>query len=111
MLSVKLLQGVHRERSTLDSGDSLDSGAGSRDGSDDRNALRDSGTSDCFLIKVGIHAEGRIDDQMNLATFDEIDNVGAAFFDLVNTLYYQASILQSVGSPVGRDQVEAKLRE
>src|SRR5438270_11236795 len=85
-LGVQMLQCAHSNGAALSGGDSLGGGVGGGKSSHSSDAVSDGGASNRLVVKEGIDAIGRIHNQLNLAAFDQIHYVGAAFFDFVNAI-------------------------
>ena len=43
-------------------------------------------TPNCLLVEEGVLPARRINDELDAVALDQVDNVGPAFFDLVNPL-------------------------
>jgi len=95
----------------LEGGDAFRCGAGCGDGGDGGDAVEDAGAADGFFVEPGVGTLGRIDDELDFFAFDQVDDVGAAFFDFEDAIYREAGPLQRVGGAMGGYQGEAEVHE
>src|SRR5438270_12831652 len=110
-IRMQLLQRTDLDFSTLQSRNPLRCRACRRQRRDSRNARHHRRAPDRLLIKPGLLPCGCIDDQLNALAFNEIYDVGAPFFYLVNTFHMHPCSFQHVRSARGRHQLESHIEE
>src|SRR5687768_3615222 len=91
-----MLQSFHIDLAALDRSDAVRGRSSCGQRCDGWNAVRHCRTADRLLIKEWIDSVRRVDDELDLAAFDQIDDVGSSFFHLVNTLAHDAGLLERV---------------
>src|SRR5262249_48688329 len=62
-------------------------------------------------IRQRLHALGRVEDELDLAVLERVDDVGPALQHLVDPRHREAGGLQRLGRAAGGDQLEAHLGE
>src|SRR6516225_4681796 len=99
-LGVQALQGVYPDLTPLQSCNALGSGARRRQSGDGGNVEVYRGPPNRLLVKPGLEAMGRVDDEVNAIAFDEIDYVGPALFYFVHAFHGQAKRALEQGDSV-----------
>ena len=90
----------------------LDGVVGTGEGRDVRNLVLDGGLADCAFVLDGVAlCPRRIDDEVHLLVQDDVENVRAAFSNLVHHFALHASVLVELGGTFGSVDLEAELLE
>ena len=106
------LQRLHGTKSVPCGGDALDSVVGTGEGRDVRNLVLDSGLADGAFVLDGVAlCPRRVDDQVHLLVQDDVENVRAAFSNLVHHFALHAGLLVELGGAFGSVNLEAELLE
>ena len=106
---MKRLQRDDAERATLQGCDALGGRPGCGERGDSGDAGEHGGAPDGFLVEKGVLPAWGIDDELDALSLDEVDDVGAAFLDLVHALRLHACFLEDIRRAVGGDEMEAHL--
>ena len=106
MLGVQALQRVDSDAAALQGGDAFGGSASGGHGSDGGNARENRGATNGLLVEVRILTTRRIDDELDAIAFDEVDDIRAAFFHLIDAINGHASFLDGVGRAFRSDQVK-----
>ena len=69
----------------------------------------DSGSTNGLFIEEGFTPKGSIDDEMDLAALDVIDDVRTAFVHFVDRLRVDSGVSQDLSRPPSSDDFEADL--
>jgi len=92
--------------------DSLNGVVGTGKGRDVRNLVLDGGLTDCAFVLDGVAlCPRRIDDEVHLLVQDDVENVRAAFSNLVHHFALHAFLLVELGGTFGSVNLEAELLE
>ena len=93
-------------------GDALDGVVGTGEGRDVRNLVLDGGLADGAFVLDGVAlCPRRVDDEVHLLVQDNIENVRAAFSNLVHHFALHAFLLIELGGTFGSVNLEAELLE
>ena len=96
----------------LGGADALDGVVGAGEGRDVRNLVLDGGLADGAFIGNGVAlCPRRVDDEAHLLVEDEVENVRAAFGDLVHHFALDASLFVELRGTFGGVDLEAELLE
>ena len=96
----------------LGGGDALNGVVGTGEGRDVRNLVLDGSLADGAFILDGVAlCPRRIDDEVHLLVQDDVENVGAAFSNLVHHFALHAFLLVELGGTFGSVNLEAELLE
>src|SRR5262245_51066970 len=98
-----MLQRLHVYLPALECGNALCSSTSRSQSSDGWNPGCNRCAADGFFVEPGLKACGCIHDELNFLTLNKVDNVGAAFFDLVDTLHAHSRRLDHVGGACSRN--------
>ena len=94
------------------SGDALDGVVGTGERCDVRNLVLDGGLADGAFVLDGVAlCPRRVDDEVHLLVQDDIEDVRAAFGDLVHHFALDAGLLVELGGAFGCVNLEAELLE
>ena len=94
------------------SGDALDGVVGTGEGRDVRHLVLDGGLADGAFVLDGVAlCPRRVDDEVHLLVQDDVEDVRAAFGDLVHDFALDAGLLVELGSSFGGVDLEAELLE
>ncbi len=94
------------------SGDALDGVVGTSEGRDVRNLVLDGGLTDSAFVLDGVAlCPRRIDDEVHLLVQDDIENVRAAFSNLVHHFALDTGGFVELGGTFGSVNLEAELLE
>lgn len=88
---VQRLQRADLGRVGAASGDAVGDRSGAAQCRDARDTLLHGGAADNFLVLEGMGAGRGVDDEVNLAVFDEVDDVGTPLVDLEHNRALEAS--------------------
>ena len=106
------LQALHSAVSVPCSGDALNGVVGTGEGRDVGNLVLDGGLADGAFVLDGVAlCPRRIDDEVHLLVQDDVENVRAAFSNLVHHFALHASVLVELGGTFGSVNLEAELLE
>ena len=95
----------------LDVADPFRSRARRVDRCDIRDARLDSILSEIAIIMNTVFADRRVDDQLDLAVCDQVNNVGSSFVELLDALCVNAGLLDQIaGAACGQDLETAVCR-
>ena len=109
---VVLLQALHSAVAVAGGGDALDGVVRTGERCDVRHLVLDGGLADCAFVLDGVAlCPRRIDDEVHLLVQDDIENVRAAFSNLVHHFALHASVLVELGGTFGSVNLEAELLE
>ncbi len=109
---VVLLEALHSTMSVPCSGDALDGVVGTGEGRDVGNLVLDGGLADSAFVLDGVAlCPRRIDDKVHLLVQDDIENVRAAFGDLVHHFALDTGGFVELGGTFGSVNLEAELLE
>ena len=93
-------------------GDALNGVVGTGEGRDVRNLVLDGGLADGAFVLDGVAlCPRRVDDEVHLLVQDDIENVRAAFSNLVHHFALDAGLLVELGGTFGSVNLEAELLE
>ena len=93
-------------------GDALDGVVGTGEGRDVRNLVLDGGLADGAFVLDGVAlCPRRIDDEVHLLVQDDIENVRAAFSNLVHHFALDTGRFVELGGAFGSVNLEAELLE
>ena len=93
-------------------GDALDGVVGTGERRDVRNLVLDGGLADGAFVLDGVAlCPRRIDDEVHLLVQDDVEDVRAAFGDLVHDFALDAGLLVELGGAFGSVNLEAELFE
>ena len=93
-------------------GDALDGVVGTGEGRDVRNLVLDGGLTDgAFVLDSVALCPRRVDDEVHLLVQDDVEDVRAAFGDLVHHFALDAGLLVELGGTFGGVDLEAELLE
>ena len=93
-------------------GDALDSVVGTGEGRDVRNLVLDSGLADGAFVLDGVAlCPRRVDDEVHLLVQNDVEDVRAAFGNLVHHFALHAGLLVELGGAFGSVNLEAELLE
>ena len=96
----------------LGGGDALNGVVSTGEGRDVRNLVLDGGLADCAFVLDGVAlCPRRIDDEVHLLVQDDVENVRAAFSNLVHHFALHAFLLVELGGTFGSVDLEAELLE
>ena len=91
-------------------GDALDGVVGTGERCDVRHLVLDGGLADGAFVLDGVAlCPRRVDDEVHLLVQDDIENVRAAFGDLVHHFALHAGLLVELGGAFGGVDLEAEL--
>ena len=108
--SVVFLQALHSTMSVPCSGDALNGVVGTGEGRDVRNLVLDGGLADSAFVLDGVAlCPRRIDDEVHLLVQDDVEDVRAAFSNLVHHFALDAGLLIELGGSFGGVNLEAEL--
>ena len=94
------------------SGDALDGVVGTGKRRDVRHLVLDGGLADSAFVLDGVAlCPRRVDDQVHLLVQDDVENVRAAFSNLVHHFALHAGLLVELGGAFGSVNLEAELLE
>ena len=94
------------------SGDALNGVVGAGEGRDVRNLVLDGGLTDGAFVLDGVAlCPRRVDDEVHLLVQDDIENVRAAFGDLVHDFALDTGSFVELGGAFGSVNLEAELLE
>ena len=94
------------------SGDTFNGVVGTGEGRDVGNLVLDGGLADGAFVLDGVAlCPRRIDDEVHLLVQDDVENVRAAFSNLVHHFALHASVLIELGGTFGSVDLEAELLE
>src|SRR5579883_1144002 len=93
------------------SADAVHHGSGRRESGDAGDAVLHSGAPDGLLIEARGSAQWRINDQVQLRAFDQIDDIGPSFVHLINLLRREARGAERLRCSPRCDQLETQLSE
>src|ERR1051326_8975218 len=96
-----LLQGLDGVTGFFQGGDAQGGGARAAQGGHDGGVGVDGGGADSDLVGARGLAGGRVDHQLNLLVFEEIDGVGAALGKLEDPADAEAGLFQDGGGAAG----------
>ena len=106
------LQALHSAMSVPCSGNALHGVVGTGEGRDVRHLVLDGGLADGAFVLDGVAlCPRRVDDEVHLLVQDNIQNVGAAFGDLVHHFALDASLFVELGGAFGCVDLEAQFLE
>ena len=109
---VIFLQRLHRTVAVPCSGDALHGVVGTGEGRDVRDLVLDGGLADGAFVLDGVTlCPRRVDDEVHLLVQDDIENVRAAFGDLVHDFALHTGLLVELGGAFGSVNLEAELLE
>ena len=109
---VVLLERLHSTVAVPCCGDALNGVVGTGEGRDVRNLVLDGGLADSAFVLDGVAlCPRRIDDEVHLLVQDDVENVRAAFGDLVHHFALHAFLLVELGGTFGSVDLEAELLE
>ena len=92
--------------------DALDGVVGTGEGRDVRNLVLNSGLADGAFVLDGVAlCPRRVDDEVHLLVQDDVEDVRAAFGDLVHHFALDAGLLVELGGAFGSVNLEAELLE
>ena len=107
-----LLQALHSAVAVTGGGDALDGVVGTGEGRDVRNLVLDGGLADGAFVLDGVAlCPRRVDDEVHLLVQDDVEDVRAAFGDLVHHFALDAGLLVELGGAFGSVNLEAELLE
>ena len=93
-------------------GDALDGVVGTGEGRDVRDLVLDGGLADGAFVLDGVAlCPRRVDDEVHLLVQDDVEDVRAAFGDLVHHFALHAGLLVELGGAFGSVNLEAELLE
>ena len=106
------MQALHRAMSVPCSGDALDGVVGTGERRDVRHLVLDGGLADGAFVLDGVAlCPRRVDDEVHLLVQDDVENVRAAFGNLVHHFALDAGLLVELGGAFGSVNLEAELLE
>ena len=107
-----LLQALHSTVAVASSRDTLHCVISTGEGRDVGNLVLDGGLTDGAFVLDGVAlCPRRIDDEVHLLVQDDVENVRAAFSNLVHHFALHASVLVELGGTFGSVNLEAELLE
>ena len=107
-----LLQALHSTVAVTSGGDALDGVVRTGEGRDVRHLVLDGGLANGAFVLDGVAlCPRRVDDEVHLLVQDDIENVRAAFGDLVHHFALDAGLLVELGGAFGSVDLEAELLE
>ena len=110
--SVVFLKALHRTMPVSCCRNTLDGVVCTGERRDVRNLVLDGGLTDGAFVLDGVAlCPRRVDDQVHLLVQDDIENVRAAFGDLVHDFALDAGLLVELGGAFGGVDLEAELLE
>ena len=110
--SVVFLQALHRAVTVASGGDALHGVVRTGKGRDVRNLVLDGGLTDGAFVLDGVAlCPRRVDDEVHLLVQDDVEDVRAAFGDLVHHFALDAGLLVELGGAFGSVNLEAELLE
>ncbi len=86
-------------------------GVGSRKRRDAGNIVANRGAADGLFVVEGFAAQWRVDDQIDFASFHEVDDIGAAFIYFEHGFGGNAGGFERRGGAARGQQTEAKFME
>src|SRR2546422_910004 len=89
----------------------VDRGCSAGNRGDARHMMVDRRAADRLLVKEGFAAEGCVDDQIDLAALDVIDDVRPAFIDFINGLDVDAGTAKHLRRSTRRNDLETDFNE
>ena len=92
----------------FDGGDAAGGGQGAGNRGHDGCAGIDGGGADLDFIGARRGTARRVDDELQLLVFKEVDGVGTAFLQLVDAFDLQTRLLQGRGRAAGGDELESE---
>ena len=96
----------------LDVADPFRSRARRVDRCDIRDARLDGILSEIAVIMNTVFADRRVDDQLDLAVCDQVNNVGSSFVELLDALCVNAGLLDQIaGAACGQDLETAVIKD
>ena len=106
------MQALHGAVTVAGGGDALHGVVGTSEGRDVRNLVLDGGLTDSAFVLDGVAlCPRRVDDQVHLLVQDDVENVRAAFGDLVHHFALDTGLLVELGGAFGSVNLEAELLE
>src|SRR3982751_6008572 len=109
MLGVQMLQRAHVNLATLQCRNTFGRRSCRSNRSNGLHSRDDRRPANCLLIEEWIRSVWRIDNEADALALNEIDHVGAAFFDLVHALHCKARLFELGGGSSRGDQFEAEV--
>ena len=110
--SVVLLERLHGAVAVTSGGDALDGVVGTGEGRDVGNLVLDGGLADGAFVLDGVAlCPRRVDDEVHLLVQDDIENVRAAFSNLVHHFALDTGGFVELGGAFGSVDLEAELLE
>ena len=107
-----VLQALHSAVALASRCDSLHGVVGTGEGRDVRNLVLDGGLADGAFVLDGVTlCPRRIDDEVHLLVQDDVEDVRAAFGNLVHHFALYAGLFVELGSSFGSVNLEAELLE
>src|SRR5438067_1793376 len=89
----------------------VDRGCGARDRSDAGHMMGDRCAADCLFVEEGFAAERRIDDEIDLAALDVVDDMRPAFINFINGLNIDAGTTKHLRRSARRNDLETDFDE
>ena len=109
---VVFLKALHSTMAVAGGGDALDGVVGTGEGRDVRDLVLDGGLADGAFVLDGVAlCPRRVDDEVHLLVQDDVEDVRAAFGDLVHHFALHAGLLVELGGAFGSVNLEAELLE
>src|SRR5439155_22085327 len=108
---VVFLNGFHIQALATDGADSINGGSGAGDRGDAWHAMIDCCASNGFFIEERFTAERRIDNEIDLAALDVIDNMRPALVHFVDGFDFDSGIAQNSGRAARCDNLEPNFNQ
>src|SRR5690242_6215033 len=108
---VQILQRHNAYRAGLHGGDAFDRRKSARDGSDARDMVLYCRPADGLLVKERLGSDRRIDEDLNLASLDEVHDIGTPLHHLINCSHLNTGFLQELGGTTRSDNPESDLHQ
>ena len=109
---VVFLERLHSTVAVVGGGDALHGVVRTGEGCDVRNLVLDGGLADGAFVLDGVAlCPRRVDDEVHLLVQDDVEDVRAAFGDLVHDFALDAGLLVELGGAFGSVDLEAELFE
>src|SRR4026208_1514850 len=108
---VGFLQGKHVHFGSLESSDAASDGSTTRKGGDTGHSMLHRGAANGALIEEGTLAKRSVQNEIDLAALDHVNDVRSPFVDFVDRLYWDTALFQGAGRSTRSDKFEPKLME
>ena len=110
-LSENLLETADVEAAAEEAADAADGGLRAGEGRDDRDLVADAGAADLVFVLARGFAERGVDDEMDVAVLDRVDDMGTSLDHLVHRLAGDAVRPENGGGAAGGVQGEGEFGE